>query len=96
MFKGTFKSGIRKVSIFLLCEIFSLHMRCRFVSHLPILNLSWKHKHFFRSLNSESNSINMSRDKVFKKLEIIHKSFLKRSYALLAQYSNYIVLILYG
>lgn len=38
----------------------------------------------------------MPKYKVFEKVEIIHKSYLKQSYALLAQYSNYIVLILYG
>lgn len=38
----------------------------------------------------------MSRDKVFKKVEMMHKSFFKQSYAFLAQYSNYIVLVLYG
>lgn len=38
----------------------------------------------------------MPKDKVFEKVEIIHQSYLKQSCAVLAQYSNYIVLILYG
>lgn len=51
---------------------------------------------FFRSLNSESKNFNMPKVELFGKVEVIHKSYLKQSYALLAQYSNYIVLILYG